>query len=100
MDMETSEKCPVCNGTGIIKASIVLTDEIENHIRYLIQEQNETKIKLQVHPYIHAYLTKGLISEQIKWLFRYRKWIPIHANKSYHSLKYKFFNKQNDEIKI
>lgn len=100
MDMETSEKCPVCNGTGIIKASIVLTDEIENHIRYLIQEQNERKIMLQVHPYIHAYLTKGLVSEQVKWLFRYRKWIPIKANTSYHSLKYKFFNKQNDEIKI
>lgn len=100
MDMETSEKCPVCNGTGTIKASIVLTDEIENHLRYLIQEQNESKIKLHVHPYIHAYLTKGIFSEQLKWLFRYKKWIPVKANKSYHSLKYKFFNKWDDEIKI
>ncbi|MFO8054754.1 MAG: Rne/Rng family ribonuclease [Bacteroidales bacterium] len=100
MDMETSEKCPVCNGTGITKASIILADEIENHIRYLIQEQNEPKIKLHVHPYLHAYLTKGLISRQIKWLFRYKKWIPIKANKSYHSLKYKFYNAKNDTIRI
>ncbi|MFO8086293.1 MAG: Rne/Rng family ribonuclease [Bacteroidales bacterium] len=100
MDVETSEKCPVCNGTGVIKASIVLIDEIENHIRYLIQEQNEPKIKLQVHPYLYAYLTKGIISEQIRWFFRYKRWIPVKANKSYHSLKYKFFNKDNDEIKI
>lgn len=100
MDMKTSEKCPVCNGTGIIKASIVLTDEIENHLRYLIQEQNEPKVILHVHPYIYAYLTKGVVSEQVKWFFRYKKWVPIKANKSYHSLKYKFFNKDNDEIKI
>ncbi len=100
MDMETSEKCPVCDGTGIIKASIVLTDEIENHLRYLIQEQNESKVKLQVHPYIYAYLTKGLISEQVKWFFRYKKWVPIKANMNYHSLKYKFFNSKNDEINI
>ncbi|MFW6019015.1 MAG: Rne/Rng family ribonuclease [Bacteroidales bacterium] len=100
MDMETSEKCPVCNGTGIIQASIVLSDEIENRLRYLIQEQNEPKVKLQVHPYLYAYLTKGLISEQVRWFFRYKKWIPITANTSYHSLKYKFFNKDDDEIKI
>ncbi len=100
MEMETSEKCPVCNGTGTTKSSIVLVDEIENHIRYLIHEQNEPKIKLHVHPYLHAYLTKGWVSTQVKWWFRFKKWIPVTANKSYHSLKYKLFDHKGEEIKI
>jgi len=36
MNIETVEKCPVCDGSGEIKASITLTDEMENNIRYLL----------------------------------------------------------------
>lgn len=100
MEMETSEKCPACNGSGTTKSSIVLVDEIENHIRYLIHEQNESKIKLCVHPYLHAYLTKGWISRQIKWWLQFKKWIPVKVDKSYHSLKYKLYDRNGEEIKI
>ena len=31
MKISTAEKCPSCNGTGEIKASILLIDEIENN---------------------------------------------------------------------
>ena len=40
-NVETHEKCPACDGTGKIKPSIILIDEIENNLRYLIYEQNE-----------------------------------------------------------
>jgi ribonuclease G len=96
------EKCPTCDGTGEIKPSILLTDEIENNINYLLQDQNESYLEVGVHPYTHAFIRqKGLFrSLQWKWFFKYRKWIPVMPVNSYHLLEYHFFNKAKDEIKF
>jgi ribonuclease G len=99
-NIETVEKCPVCDGSGEIKASIILIDDIENNIRYLLQNQNEKSIKMCVHPYIYAYLTKGFFSIKNKWYLKFKKPIKIIPMSSYHFLEYRFFNKEDDEIKI
>lgn len=99
-NIETVEKCPVCEGSGEIKASIVFIDEIENNIKYLIQRQNEKHLKMCVHPYIYAYLTKGNISIRFKWFMKFKKWVHIIPMSSYHFLEYHFFNKDDDEIKL
>lgn len=99
-NVEILEKCPACDGSGKIKPSIILIDEIENNLRYLIREQNEKKLSLSVHPYVYAYLTKGLYSIRTKWFLKYKKWIRIRASNSYHFLEYRFFNKLDDEIKL
>ena len=100
MEVKNVEKCPVCDGTGEIKPSITVFDEIENNIRYLIQEQNEKYLKLSLHPFLFSYITKGLISPRIKWYLKYNRWIRIEAVDSYHMLEYHFFNKNDDQIKI
>jgi ribonuclease G len=100
MNIETVEKCPVCDGTGEIKASIILIDDIENNIKYLLQKQNEKFLKMCTHPYIYAYLTKGFLSIRFKWFMKFRKWIHIVPMASYHFLEYRFFNKEEDEIKL
>jgi ribonuclease G len=100
MNIETVEKCPVCDGSGEIKASIILTDDIENNIKYLLQKQNEKYLKMCIHPYIYAYLTKGLFSIRFKWFMKFGKWIHIVPMSSYHFLEYRFFNKEDDEIKL
>lgn len=99
-NIETVEKCPVCDGTGEIKASIIFIDEIENNIKYLIQRQNEKYLKMCVHPYIYAYLTKGSFSIRFKWFMKFKKWLRIVPMSSYHFLEYHFFNKEDDEIKL
>jgi ribonuclease G len=99
-NIEILEKCPACGGTGEIKPSIILIDEIENNLRYLIQEQNEKNLTLRVHPYIYAYLTKGLWSKKYQWSFRYKTSLKIISSLSYHFLEYRFFNKLDDEIKL
>lgn len=98
--VETLEKCPACNGTGKIKPSIIYTDEIESNLRYLIREQNEKSLTLRVHPFIYAYLTKGIFSHRMKWFLKYKKWIKVYPSTSYHFLEYRFFNKLDDEIKL
>jgi len=99
-NVKTLEKCPACGGTGEIKPSIILMDELENNIRYLIQEQNEKGLIVRVHPYIYAYLNKGLFSVKWKWRFKFKKWIKIEPSSSYHFLEYNFFDKNNEEIKL
>jgi ribonuclease G len=100
MNVNIIEECPVCSGTGKIKPSIIFTDEIENNLKYLIQDQNEKKLKLNIHPYLYAFITKGLYSMQMKWYFEFGKWIKVQSMPSYHFLEYHFFNKNDDEIKI
>jgi ribonuclease G len=98
MSIVTVEKCPSCGGTGEIRASIILLDDIENNLNYVLNEQNEKGITLTVHPFIEAYLKKGLISRQIKWYFKYKKWITVKADNNYQYLQYKLFNSKQEEI--
>ena len=100
MNVQILEKCPTCDGSGEIRPSVLLIDDIENNISYLIREQNEKSLTLFVHPYIHAFLTHKLFNYKWKWYFRYKKWIRLKHQSSYHLLEYHFFNQQGDEIKI
>ena len=101
-DIKTVEKCPTCDGTGEIKASSLLIDDVENNIRYLCREQNEKSLTLQVHPYLEAYFKQGSFfrSLQWKWFFKYKRWITVEPISTYHLMEYHFLNKQGEEIKI
>lgn len=100
VEMKTLEKCPACGGTGEVRASIVIIDEIENNIRYLLTEQNAPYLKLSVHPFMYAFLRKGFLSAQRKWYRLYRKWINLEPVSSYHFMEYHFYNKLDDEISL
>ncbi len=100
MNVEILEKCPVCDGSGEIKPSIIFIDEVENNIRYLIQEQNEKQLTISFHPFIYSYLTKGIISARVKWYFKFHKWIRLKSMASFHFLEYHFYNQAGDEIKM
>ena len=100
MNLEIQEKCPVCNGTGESKPTILIVDEIENNLRYLIQEQNEKNLTITVHPFVYAHLSHGWPSIKMRWMMQYKSWIKVKPNSSHHFLEYHFFNKNNDELKM
>lgn len=100
LNVTTTEKCPTCNGTGEISASILLVDEIESALEYILREQNEKNITLTVHPYIGAYLTKGLFSRQVKWFFKHSKWVKIREVAAHHFTEYHFVSGKEEEIKL
>ena len=56
--INTQEICPTCNGTGKISSALILEDEIEKNLSYLLNHQHKDLI-LAVHPIMYAYLTKG-----------------------------------------
>jgi ribonuclease G len=100
MNVQILEKCPSCEGTGEIRPTILLVDDIENNLGYLIREQNEKKLSLVVHPYVYAYLTYGFFTYRWKWWRKFGQRISIRKQNSSHFLEYHIFNKNGDEIKM
>ncbi len=101
MEVDVQEKCPFCDGTGTIKQSLVVVDEIEANLRYLADAQNERRVTLVTHPYIHAYLRRGFWkSFRALWMRKYRLWITVKQSESYGLLEFKFFNAKGDEIQM
>ena len=100
MNIATKEVCPTCNGSGKIEASILVTDKIEDHIRHLFEKQNESKLVLALHPFLHAYYTKGFISKRMKWLFKYKRSVELIKDSSLAITEYKFLNKDGEEIEL
>jgi ribonuclease G len=96
--IETAENCPTCKGTGKIVPSILLIDEIEGKIKYAFKDLNKKKLLLKVHPYVAAFLTKGVRSIRNKWFLEYFKWVKIEAVNSYTFLEYHFFDDNQDEL--
>ena len=99
-DIKTGESCPTCKGTGEIQASILFAEEIESNLEYLMSKNKPGQISLSVHPYLEAYFTKGLMSKQMRWFFKYKKWVPVRGLSSYKLLEYSFRNKKNKKIKV
>jgi ribonuclease G len=100
VNIEVLETCPSCTGTGKVQPSILFVDQIENTLRFIIKEQNQKNITLNVHPYIEAFIKKGgfLKSKQWKWYFEYKQWVKVQSMASQGFMEHSFFNKDMDEI--
>lgn len=98
--ISTSEKCPACNGSGKINASVLLMDDIKRDLDYIVKTLDPKKLSLKVHPFVYAYLKKGLMSVQVDWWREFKQWISIEEDSNYHLIMYKFFNQNNDEIRL
>jgi ribonuclease G len=101
MNIVTVEKCPTCGGSGEIQASILLIDQIENNLRYILKDQNESGVTLCVHPFLEAYINRGFFTSlRKKWSKKIGKKFAVRAVSSYNFLEYHFMNKNEDEIKV
>lgn len=98
VNIEVLEVCPSCSGTGKIQPSILFVDQLEKTLNYIIEEIKEKNISLAVHPYIEAYLTKGLFSKINQWRWKYKQWIKILPMDSYAFMEFRFFNAVGEEI--
>lgn len=100
VNINTAEMCPTCNGTGKINPTILLTDDIQRDLDYILQSKPKSRLYLHVHPYVEAYLKKGLPNLQMKWYLKYRKWINVKSESDYPLTAYRFFDDNNDEIRL
>ncbi len=99
MEIKTAEKCPCCKGTGKIGASISLTDEIENTIKYIIKKHKTKNLVLKTHPFVHAYISKGFFKSVRKaWQKKYQCKISVSPMMAYSYMEFHFFNANDEEL--
>jgi ribonuclease G len=102
VNIVTTERCPTCSGSGKIQSSLLVTDEIKRDLDFIMGSQSPKKLVLVTHPFIHAFLKKGWLfnSVQFKWWREYGKWITIRPDNDFAITAYKFYDENNDEIRL
>lgn len=100
INISTAENCPTCKGTGKIGPSILLADDIEKDLKYVVS-QGIRKLKLHVHPILEAYLTKGTIfkpSIAKKWAKEHQIKIKVSGDNESPLTEYNFYDAQTDDL--
>ncbi len=100
LKINTLEVCPSCKGTGNIEPALLLPDEIERHLKFIVETYPNASITLKVNPLVYTFFKKGVITRQMNWFKTYRKWIKLVSDNEMPIIQYKFYNKFNDEIRI
>jgi ribonuclease G len=100
LKINTTEPCPACSGSGKIIGQRNLLEEIQTDLENILHSRPKSKLFLHVHPFVEAFLRKGLPSLQWKWYFKYRRWIKIIAEPEYQQVEYRFFDDNEDEIRL
>ncbi|WP_323345453.1 Rne/Rng family ribonuclease [Arcicella sp. LKC2W] len=100
MNVITAENCPACGGTGKITASIAISDIIEHHLEHILEKQNEKKPTIILHPFLHAFFTKGFPSRRMKWFFKYKTWVNLIQDTSFGITDFKFLNDHSEPIEL
>ena len=100
MNITTDEKCPACNGSGEVRPSVLLTDDIERSLSFILDKVKTRKLVLNVHPFLAAYLKKGFMPVYRKWNRKYGISLKVQALTSYNMLEYHFFDRHENEIDL
>ncbi|MEM7548332.1 MAG: Rne/Rng family ribonuclease [Bacteroidota bacterium] len=97
LNIITREKCPTCDGTGKIAPTILISDQIEQDLDHLLTRQNEKSVHLYIHPFIYSHFRVGFPSQQMKWFFKYKKWVKLFKDSSLPISEYKFTNGEEED---
>lgn len=97
-EINTSETCPVCNGTGKIASTLLLSDNIERELAYYVYDRKIKKLILKVNPIVHSYLTKGLWNLRLKWSFKYKCSLKVIQSSDNSLLELIWFNEKMERI--
>ena len=97
-NMEVEESCPVCNGKGKIRPSILFTDTLESKIETLVKTTGTKRIKLHLHPYVASYIKQGFISIYRRWQMKYSLGLRVIPDQRLAYLEYHFYDKHDNEI--
>ncbi len=99
VNIVTTELCPGCNGTGKISSTILLVDDIEKKLQYLVTHQHKN-LTILVHPILHSHLTKGIFSIRYKWSRKFKTRIKAKPSSDYQFTEYHFFDAHGEAIKF
>lgn len=98
MDVDVAEDCPTCFGTGKIRSSLLFTDLLERKIAQLVNKVGIKKFYLHVHPYVAAYINKGVVSLKMKWQMKYGLGVKIVPSQKLAFMQYEFYDNKRQFI--
>ena len=98
-EINTSEQCPVCHGTGKIHSSAVIDEEIERKIAFYSIEKGVRSLTLKTSPILGAYLKRGLFNSYLaKWRKRYKIKIVLVEDTDFTVLQNEMYNEKGDKL--
>jgi len=103
INITTSEVCPACKGTGTIGPSLLLTDDIEKDLRYLVN-QGHRELTLTTHPILAAYLSqkKGgmLLGKSLigKWNAELGTKLKLIEDAALALTQYQFYDRRTEDV--
>ena len=100
LDIVTSEQCPSCFGKGEVQPSLLFTDVLKEKLDYLINDLKVKKFIMYVHPYVDAFLKKGLVSLYRKWKLEFGGSFKILPDQSLAYLQYKVVDSDKNIIEL
>ena len=98
MSIEMRESCPSCNGSGIVRPSVLIVEDINNSLQLLIKAQKEKNLILAVHPFLYSYLMTHF--HPVRWAIKYKCRVKLQAKTTFQLLEYKFYSKNLGEINL
>ena len=97
VEMQVMETCPTCLGKGKVQPSILFTDQVQEQIEAM-KALYGRGLRLHLHPYIFAYVSKGIWSIKKQWRLKY----GVHTieNQSLGMLQTQFYNRKGEALTI
>ena len=101
-EINTTEVCPTCHGTGKIASSVVIDEEIERKLAYFV-DKGQGSITLKVSPILGAYLKRGsnLFGDKSflgKWRRKYKCKINLVEVTDFSVLQNEYYDEKGDKL--
>lgn len=100
LDIPTTESCPSCTGKGEVPASILFTDVLQDKISWLTENLGIKDFKMYVHPFVDAYVKKGLVSIYTKWRMSYGRKFKVLPDENLAYLQYRVMDSNGNEVNL
>ena len=97
-EINTTEKCPLCHGTGKIASTVVIDEQIERKIAYYVIDKGISSLTVKVSPILGAYLARGWNSYYRKWKRKYRCKLKLVEQTDFSILQNEYFNEKGEAL--
>jgi ribonuclease G len=94
-EINTTEKCPLCHGTGKIASTVVIDEQVERRLADLVEKSPQRNFLLKTSPILGAYLTRGMWNSfAAKWRRKYKCKLRVAEQTDHSILQYEFYDEK------
>jgi ribonuclease G len=77
-----SKVCPMCGGSGSVVTRDTIVTDISGWLSKFKTSTDYRAVDLYINPFLRSYLTKGVFSINVRWMFRYLLKISLIADET------------------